>query len=299
MIGSQNVRILEVGPRDGFQNLVDFIPTEKKAQIIQRLIDAGVSYIEYSSFAHPKWIPQLADAAELFSLVRNRPGVTYRALIPNEKGLDRALKTGLREITWVVCATDRGNRANLNMTTAESLEWVRRIGAQAQEAGAKFCGSIAYALGDPIEGDVPIERVFEIIRVFREVGAKDISIADSIGIASPQKIRKIFPALAREFPDVQYSIHLHNIMGLGMANALAAWESGVATFESSIAGLGGCPYAPYPGGNVATEELVYMFDKLKVRTGINLDKLIEARDFVRTIVGEKPKKQAGHPDEKA
>jgi hydroxymethylglutaryl-CoA lyase len=299
MTGRREIAILEVGPRDGFQNLVDFIPTDKKAEIIQKLIEAGVTYIEYSSFSHPKWIPQLADAAELFTMVKDRPGVTYRVLIPNEKGLERALKSGLKEITWVVCATDRGNMANLNMTTAESLEWVRRIGTQAQEAGAKFCGSIAYALGDPIEGEVPLEKVFAIIRAFRDVGATDISIADSIGIASPQKIRKTFPALAKEFPDIRWSIHLHNIMGLGIANALAAWESGVTTFESSIAGLGGCPYAPYPGGNVATEELVYMFDKLGVRTGIHLDKLIAARNFVRSIVGEKPKKQVGHPGEKS
>ncbi|MBI5969161.1 MAG: hydroxymethylglutaryl-CoA lyase [Deltaproteobacteria bacterium] len=298
MAKEQNLTILEVGPRDGFQNLVEFIPTEKKAQIIQKLVDAGVRYIEFASFVHPKWIPQLADAAELYSLIKDRPGVTYRALIPNEKGLERALEKGVKEVTWVVCATDRGNLANLNMTTEQSLEMIRRIGTRVKRAGAKFCGSIAYALGDPIEGDVPIEKIFEIVRVFRQVGATDVSIADSIGIASPLKIRKMFPELANEFPDVRWSIHLHNILGLGIANALAAWEVGVTTLESSIAGLGGCPYAPYPGGNVATEELVYLFNKLGVHSGINLDKLMEARDFVRSIVGEKPKKQVGHPEEK-
>lgn len=298
MAAMKMATILEVGPRDGFQNLIEFIPTEKKAQIIHKLVDAGVNYIEYSSFSHPKWIPQLGDAAELFPLIRERPGVTYRALIPNEKGLERALSCGVKEVTWVIGATDRGNLANLNMTTAQSLEMVRRIGTRAQEAGAKFCGSIAYALGDPVEGDVPVEKLFEIVRVFRQVGAMDISIADSIGIANPLKIRKTFPQLMKEFPDMRWSIHLHNILGLGIANALAAWEAGVTILESSISGLGGCPYAPYPGGNVATEELVYMFDKLGVQTSINLDKLIKARDFVRTIVGEKPEKQVGHPDEK-
>jgi hydroxymethylglutaryl-CoA lyase len=297
MIGRQDIAILEVGPRDGFQNLAEFIPTAKKAEIIEKLVDAGVNYIEFSSFSHPQWIPQLADAAELYSLIKDHPGVTYRTLVPNERGLERALGSGLKEITWVVHTTDHGNLANLNMTTAQSLEMIGRIGARLQGTGTKFCGSIAYALGDPVEGDVPVEKVFNIIRVFRQVGVTEISIADSIGIASPDKIRSTFPELLREFPDVKYSVHLHNILGLGIANALAAWESGVTTFESSIAGLGGCPYAPYPGGNVATEELVYMFDKLGVRTGIRLEKLIVARDFVRSIVGEKPKKQMGHPDE--
>jgi hydroxymethylglutaryl-CoA lyase len=298
MAGTQNATILEVGPRDGFQNLVEFIPTEKKTQIIQKLIDAGVNYIEFSSFSHPKWIPQLADAAELYSSLKDHPGVTFRALVPNEKGLERALEKGLKEVTWVVHTTEHGNLANLNMSTAKSLDMIRRIGDRLQGTGTKFCGSIAYALGDPIEGDVPVQRVLEIVRIFRRVGVTEISIADSIGIASPLKIRKIFPELAKEFPDVRYSIHLHNILGLGIANALAAWEAGVTVLESSIAGLGGCPYAPYPGGNVATEELVYMFNKLGVNTGIDLDKLIAARDFVRSIVGEKPKKQVGHPGDK-
>jgi len=299
MVGRSDLTILEVGPRDGFQNLVEFIPTEKKAQIIHKLIDAGVSYIEFSSFVHPKWIPQLGDAAELYPLIKDRPGITLRALIPNEKGLERALASGVKEVTWVVAATDRGNLANLNMTTAQSLEAVLRIGSQVKQAGVKFCGSIAYALGDPIEGEVPIEKIFEIVGVFRQVGATDISLADSMGIASPLKIRNMFPELVKEFPGTRWSIHLHNILGLGIANALVAWEAGVTVFESSIGGLGGCPYAPYPGGNVATEELVYMFNKLGVNTGIHLDKLIEVRDFVRSIVGESPKKQVGHPEEKS
>ena len=299
MAASSEVRILEVGPRDGFQNLQDFIPTAKKAQIIRKLIEAGLNYIEFSSFSHPKWIPQLADAAELYSLLRNEPGVTFRALVPNEKGLERALEKGVREITWVVHTTDRGNLANLNMTTAQSLEMIRRIGARVKGMETQFCGSIAYALGDPVEGEVPVRRVLDIIRVFHQVGVREISIADSIGIANPLQVRRFFPPLMEAFPDVTYSVHLHNILGLGMANAFAAWESGVRIFESSIAGLGGCPYAPHPGGNIATEELVYMFDKLGVRTGIRLEKLLEARDFLRAIVGEKPRLQVGRPDEKS
>lgn len=295
MEGAKEVTIVEVGPRDGFQNLAEFIPTEKKAEIIARLVSSGLKHVEFSSFVHPKWIPQLADAVELYTRIQNVPGVAYRALIPNEKGLERAILSGVRKVIWVVGATDSGNLANLNMTTAESLQVLRRVGTRVQEVGVKLYGAIAYALGDPKEGDVPVEKVMEIARVFRQVGSTDISICDSIGIASPLKIRKMIPELAQALPDIRWSIHLHNILGLGIANALAAWETGVNVFESSIAGLGGCPYAPYPGGNVATEELVFIFNKLGVDTGIDLNKLIEARNFIRSIVGENPEKQVGHP----
>ena len=298
MVALREVTIVEVGPRDGFQNLAEFIPTEKKAGIIHRLVDCGVKNIEFSSFVHPKWIPQLADAVDLYARIKNTPGVAYRALIPNEKGLERAIENGVKEVIWVVGATDSGNLANLNMTTEQSLEILRRVGARVQEARVKLYGAIAYSLGDPVEGDVPVEKVIRIARVFRQVGARDISICDSIGIASPLKIRKMIPELVRTLPDARWSIHLHNILGLGIANALAAWETGIAVFESSIAGLGGCPYAPYPGGNVATEELAYMFDKLNVSTGVDLDKLMETRNWVRSIVGENPEKQVGHPKEK-
>jgi len=295
MPGAKEVTIVEVGPRDGFQNLAAFIPTERKAEIIEKLAEAGVKKIEFSSFVHPKWIPQLADAADLYRLIKGRPGLELRALIPNEKGLERAIESGVKEITWVVGATDSGNMANLNMTTDQSLEIIRRVGKWVHGAGVKLHGAIAYALGDPVEGDVPLARLIHVIEVFRSIGDTAISLADSIGIASPQKIRDTILGLFRAFPDARWSIHLHNILGLGIANALAAWECGVTVFESSIAGLGGCPYAPYPGGNVATEELVYMFNKLGVSTGIDLDRLVAARDWVRSIVGEKPPKQVGHP----
>jgi hydroxymethylglutaryl-CoA lyase len=295
MGGAKEVIIVEIGPRDGFQNLVHFIPTANKAEIINKLIEAGVNHFEFSSFVHPKWIPQLADAADLYHRIKDEPKATYRALVPNEKGLERAIENGVKKVSWVVGATDSGNLANLNMTTEQSLEIIRRVGKRIRETGARLYGSIAYALGDPIEGDVPAAKVIDIVKAFDQVGSEDVTICDSIGIASPLKIRQLIPELARVFPDMKWGIHLHNILGLGIANALAAWEMGITTFESSIAGLGGCPYAPYPGGNVATEEMVYMFDKLGVHTGIDLDKLIEARNFVRSIVGENPEKQVGHP----
>ena len=295
MAGAKEVTILEIGPRDGFQNIVRFIPTENKAEIIDKLVEAGVKHFEFSSFVHPKWIPQLADAADLYKRIKDKPNATYRALVPNEKGLERAIENGVKKLSWVVGATDSGNLANLNMTTEQSLAIIRRVGQRVKETGANLYGSIAYALGDPIEGDVPVGKVIDIVEVFHQIGSHDVTICDSIGIASPLKIRQIIPELAKAFPDMKWGIHLHNILGLGIANALAAWEMGITTFETSIAGLGGCPYAPYPGGNVATEEMVYMFNKLGVKTGINLEKLMAARDFVRSIVGENPEKQVGHP----
>ena len=295
MAGAKEVAIVEIGPRDGFQNLARFIPTENKAEIISKLVEAGVKHFEFSSFVHPKWIPQLADAADLYQRIKDKPNATYRALVPNEKGLERAIEHGVKKVSWVVGATDSGNLANLNMTTEQSLAIIRRVGQRVKETGANLYGSIAYALGDPIEGDVPVAKVIDIVEVFHQAGSNDVTICDSIGIASPLKIRQMIPELAKAFPDMKWGIHLHNILGLGIANALAAWEMGITAFESSIAGLGGCPYAPYPGGNVATEEMVYMFNKLGVNTGINLDKLIEARNFVRSIVGENPEKQVGRP----
>jgi hydroxymethylglutaryl-CoA lyase len=292
-----NVTIAEVGPRDGFQNVANFIPTGKKAEIINMLVDAGEKQIEFSSFVHPKWIPQLADAGELYTLIKNTPGVAFRALIPNEKGLERAIGSGVQEVIWVLDATDSGNLANLNMTTEQSLELARIIDRRVKENRMKLDGIIAHALGHPKEGDTSVEKVIRIARVFREIGITNITIADSIGIATPQKVRQVVPSLIRALPEVSWGIHLHDILGLGIANSLVAWESGIRVFESSIAGLGGCPYADHPGGNVATEHLVYLFHKLGVDTGIDLDKLIKAREFLLSIVGEHPEKQIGHPSE--
>ena len=289
----KDITIIEVGPRDGFQNLDKFIPTERKAEVIKHLIDAGEKYVEFSSFVHPQWVPQLADAADLYKLIRDIPGITYRALVPNEVGLERAIASGVREVTWVVAATDSGNLANLNMTTSQSLGLARRIGERLRKTGLELNGIVSFALGDPVEGDVPLRKVLEIAEVFTELGATSISIADTMGIASPQKVRELIHNLTKTFPDVKWGIHLHDILGLGMANALAAWESGIRIFESSIAGLGGCPYAPHPGGNIATEELVYLLNRLGENTGINLDKLLETRDVLHSIIGDRPKKQTG------
>ena len=284
MKGKKNITIVEVGPRDGLQNIAHFIPTSKKAELIDMMIEAGEKHIEFSSFVHPKWIPQLADVELLYDLIKDRNNIAYRALVPNEKGLERAISADIKSVVWVVAATDRGNLENVNMTTEQSLKLIRHAGKRLRDAEVKLCGIISYALGDPFEGDISVKNIIEIAEAFQEAGATDISIADTIGIANPQKVRQMVTQLIEELPQVNWGIHLHNVLGLGIANALAAWESGIATFESSVAGLGGCPYAPHPGGNIATEELVYLMAILGVDTGINLDKLLEVRDFVRSII---------------
>jgi hydroxymethylglutaryl-CoA lyase len=289
------VNIIEVGPRDGFQNLVDFIPTEKKADIIERLANSGEKYIEFSSFVSEKWIPQLADVAELYELIKDMPGVAFRALVADETGLERAIASGVKIVTWVVAATDSGNMSILNMTTDQSLEKVQHIGERLRDLELELNGIVAFALGDPVEGDVPVGRVLEIAEVFIQLGATSISVADTVGIASPQKVREIAAHLTKAIPSVKWGIHLHDILGLGMANAFAAWESGIRIFESSIGGLGGCPYAPQPGGNIATEELVYLLSRLGVDTGVSLDKLHETREALYSVIGDRPRKQTGHP----
>ena len=291
----KKVHITEVGPRDGFQNLADFIPTDEKVTIIDMLVDCGISRIEVSSFVHPKWIPQLADAAEVFGRIRQKPENTYAALIPNEKGLIRAIDSGVKEVEFVVHCTDRSNIENLNMTANESLAIMATVVQKAKEHGVDVIPVAANSFGCPYEGGVPAEKVLKLLRAFADLGVNRAVIADSTGIANPEQIKTLVTRLTGEIPDVTLSIHLHDILGIGLANAYAAYEGGVSGFESSISGLGGCPYSAHPGGNIATEELVYMFDRMGVKTGIDLNKLLATAQYVTQIIGHDPRKQEGHP----
>lgn len=296
-MGATKITIKEVGPRDGFQNIADFIPTQEKVKIVDMLTDAGVSKVQVSSFVHPKWIPQLADAPEVFARINKKPGVEYNALIPNERGLDRAIQSGVKSIAWVVSVTDSSNKENLNMTTDESLAVAASAAKKAKEHGITIIGGAANALGCPFEGDVPIEKVIKVVKAWRDLGIKTVNIADSIGVANPKQVKALFTTLLKEFPDLKFNVHLHDILGIGLANAYAAYEAGVTNFDAAIAGLGGCPYALHPGGNIATENLVNMFEKMGVDTGIDMDKLLETSRYVRSVVGESPMKQEGHPEE--
>jgi hydroxymethylglutaryl-CoA lyase len=296
-MGPKEISIREVGPRDGFQNIVDFIPTEEKVKIVNMLVHSGVSRLEVSSFVHPKWIPQLADAAEVFARIDKRPGVEYSVLIPNARGLERAIECGVPEVEWVISATDGSNKENVNMTVDESLAVIAQAAEKAKAHGIRILGAVANSLGCPYEGDVPVEKVIKVVKAYTDLGIEDIIIADSIGMAGPEQVKTLLTRLLKEFPDAKFSVHLHDILGIGPVNAYAAYEAGVTNFDSSISGLGGCPYQIHPGGNIATEELVHMFDKMGVNSGIELNKLLETSRYVRSIVGENPRKQEGHSEE--
>ncbi len=296
-MSTKKVTIREVGPRDGFQNIAEFIPTDEKVSIINKLSEAGVSHFEVSSFVHPKWIPQLKDADEVFSRIVTKQDGSYCALVPNEKGLERAIRAGVKEVQWVMSCTDSSNKENLNMTVEDSLALLAQAAPLAHEHGVVILLGLANTFGCPWEGVPSFEKVSNVIETARGYGVHKVMLCDSIGRAHPELVKDRASRLIKAFPDVKFTIHLHDILGLGVANAYAAYEAGITDFDSSIAGLGGCPYAVHPGGNVATEKLVNMFEGMGVETGINLEKVIETADYVRSVVGENPEKQVGHPEE--
>ena len=278
------VTIVEVGPRDGFQNLKQEIPTEDKVRIIDLLVDAGLKRIEASSFVHPRWIPQLKDAAEVFARIQKKPGVSYSALIPNEKGLDRAIESGVGEVVYVVCASDSLNRENFNKSTTESLAELSAIAEKAKQNAISLRGVIGGSFGCPFEGNVPVESIIEVAKEFQIMGICEISLADTIGIASPHQVRDMLSRLLMKINNIPISVHFHDTRGIGLANVYAAFEAGVTIFESSIFGLGGCPYAPGAPGNVATEGVVHMFHGMGVETGVDLDKLAKCAEVVSEII---------------
>ncbi len=284
-----SVTIIEVGPRDGFQNVKREISTEDKVKIIDLLSASGLKHIEATSFTHPKWIPQLQDAAEVIRGIAKRRGVVFSALIPNEKGLDRAIENGVKEVVFVVSASDALNRENFNKSTSESLAELSAIAQKAGSNGVRLRGAVAASFGCPFEGSVAMEKVIEVAKAFRSAGASGVTLADTTGMAHPLQVRELFSRLSAELADLPIALHFHDTRRIGLVNVYAAWEAGARIFESSIAGLGGCPYAPGAPGNVATESLVYMFHKMGVETGVNLDQVMECSQITKgTVSGTNP-----------
>jgi len=281
-----SVTIVEVGPRDGFQNVKKEIPTGDKVKIIDLLSAAGLKSIEATSFTHPKWIPQLQDAAEVIRRIRRPPGVVFSALIPNEKGLDRAIENGLEEVVFVVSASEALNRENFNKSTSESLAELSSIAEKARRNGVQLRGAIAASFGCPFEGSVSVERVIEVAKAFRNAGVSAVTLADTTGMAHPLQVKELLSVLLSELSDLPIALHFHDTRRIGLVNVYSAWEAGAKIFESSIAGLGGCPYAPGAPGNVATESLVYMFHKMGVETGVNLDRLMECSQITMELVSD-------------
>ena len=272
------VSIREVAPRDGLQN-EDPVPADAKVRLIDALSDTGVRRIEAVSFVHPKAIPQMADADEVWSKVRRNPGVRYSALIPNTRGAQRAIAAGFREIEVVVSASDTHNRRNLNRSTEESLDDIAQLIPLVHDAGATLEVIVATSFGCPYEGDIDPDRVAGIVARVRADGADRIAFGDTTGMGTPRRVRDLLSAVR---PDL---LHFHNTRGTGLANILTALDLGITEFDASAGGLGGCPYAPGASGNVATEEVVHMLHDMGVDTGIDLDRLIEAAALAEEIVG--------------
>jgi hydroxymethylglutaryl-CoA lyase len=276
------ISIREVGPRDGLQNEAP-VPTEAKVALLDALSATGVGRIEAVSFVHPKAIPQMADADQVWAAATRAPGVRYSALVPNSRGAQRALAAGFTELEVVVSASDTHNRANLNRSTAESLADISSLIKLVHDAGGSVEVIVATSFGCPYEGDVPPGKVAAIAERVRADGADRLAYGDTTGMATPRRVRELLAAVPRD--DRPLLLHFHDTRGTGLANILTALDLGVTEFDASVGGLGGCPYAPGASGNVATEEVVHMLHDMGLSTGIDLDRLIGAAELAERIVG--------------
>ncbi|MDT7573528.1 MAG: hydroxymethylglutaryl-CoA lyase [Actinomycetota bacterium] len=280
----QRISLREVGPRDGLQNEAP-VPTESKVALIDALSRTGVGRIEAVSFVHPKAIPSMADAAEVWSAVERSASVRYSALVPNLRGAQRALDAGFREIEVVVSASDTHNRKNVNRSTEESLDEITALLGVAHDVGATCQVIVSTAFGCPYEGDVPVACVLDVVGRALADGADGISYGDTTGMATPARVTELVGETRMRFPDAELNLHFHNTRGTGLANVLAALQLGVTDFDASVGGLGGCPYAPGATGNVCTEDLVHMVEDMGVDTGVDLDAMLEAAREAERLVG--------------
>lgn len=278
------VTIVEVGPRDGLQNESVPIPTAAKIEFIRALADAGCRHIEATSFVHPSAIPQLADAAELLSSLPPLPGVTLSTLVPNQKGLERAIAAGVQRIAVFTAASESFTQKNIRMTIAESLDAFRPIVHSAKSAGMTVRGYVSTCFVCPFEGDVSEEKVYAVTKQLLDMGVDEVAISDTIGAAAPTDIRRVLNRLIREIPARNLALHLHDTYGTALANASAGLDMGITTFDASTGGLGGCPYAPGASGNLATEDLVYMLERMGIQTGLSIPKLVAAADSVARLL---------------
>ncbi len=281
----KRVTISEVGTRDGFQIEPEFIPTEQKIEVVNRLSACGLPRIEVTSFVHPKAVPQLKDAAEVMARITRRPGTVYAALVPNDKGASRAADARVDEIHTVVSASESHNLANVNMTITESLEKLRAVAVVARRANVPVVAGISTSFGCPFEGEVSLDHLESVVARLVDLGARGIALADTTGMANPAQVARTLERLMPKFPGVEWSLHTHDTRAMAIPNILVAMGCGVTSFDASISGLGGCPFAPGASGNVCTEDLVHCLHTMEVETGIDLDRLIEASKYVEQVVG--------------
>ncbi len=281
----RRVTICEVGTRDGFQIEPDFIPTERKIEVVDRLSATGMPRIEVTSFVSPKAVPQLKDAEAVMAGITRRPGTRYSALVPNDKGAVRAVDARVDEIHTVVSASESHNLANVNMTIAESIAKLKATAEVAHRGGKPVYAGISCSFGCPFEGDVPVAQLESVVARLVDLGARGIGLADTTGMANPAQVSRVLERLAPRFPGIEWTLHTHDTRAMAIPNILAAMEAGVANFDGSIGGLGGCPFAPGASGNVCTEDLIHCLHAMGVETGVNLDALIATSRRVQEIVG--------------
>jgi len=284
----RKVRIVDVGPRDGLQNEARSVPTAAKIELISRLAEAGLPAVEATAFVSPKWVPQMADHAEVMVGIKKKPGVAYPVLVPNMQGFEAAREAGAEEIAVFGAASETFSRKNINCSIAESLERFAPVVKAARASRMRVRGYISCALGCPYEGEVRPQAVAALAEKLYAMGCYEISLGDTIGVGTPGRTRALIETVAKKVPAAKLAGHYHDTYGQALANIYASLEAGVKTFDSSVSGLGGCPYAKGATGNVATEDVVYMLDGLGIQTGVDLTKLFRAGEFICRELGREP-----------
>ncbi len=287
------VKIVEVGPRDGLQNEKNIVPATVKIEFINRLSRTGLKTIEATSFVSPKWIPQLADAQEVYTGIEKKPRVAYPVLVPNEKGMQRALDAGAREVSIFTAASETFNQKNSNCSIAGSIERFKPVVALATKHDIRVRGYISTAIGCPYEGPIAPEAVARVAKELANLGCYEISLGDTIGVGTPVKAQRMLAAVAAEVPMQKLAVHFHDTYGQALANIHACLELGVAVVDSSTSGLGGCPYAKGATGNVATEDVLFMLTGMDIETGMDMDKLLEAGNFISNALARRPESKLG------
>ena len=285
----RTIRIVEVGPRDGLQNEARALPVETRVALIEALAEAGLRSIEAGSFVSPRWVPQMADTAEVLRRLPSRPGLSYPVLVPNMKGFEAAKAAGAREVAIFAAASERFSQRNINCSIAESIERFRPVAEAARAQGVRLRGYVSCVLGCPYEGEVPAERVADVAAALAALGCCEISLGDTVGFGTPLKARAMLRAVAERVPMHALAIHFHDTYGMALANIFACLEEGVAVVDSAVSGLGGCPYAAGASGNVATEDLVTMLDGMGLATGVDLDRLLAAGRIATEALGHAPR----------
>ncbi len=286
------VKIVEVGPRDGLQNEAQNVPVEIKVKLIEMLVDAGLSKIEAGAFVSPKWVPQMAASAEVYAHLRKYSNIGFPMLVPNMRGLEQAIECGVEEIALFAAASETFSQKNTNCSVDESIERFLQVIDKAQSESMRIRGYISCALGCPYEGEVSVDRVVSLAKRLHDIGCYEISVADTIGVGTANSMQNLFKQLAGVIPVDQLAAHFHDTYGQALANIYAVLQCGVSVIDSSVAGLGGCPYAKGATGNVATEDVVYMLDGMGIETGVDMDRLLAAGVYINSFLRRDPVSRA-------